>query len=77
MQVQKTVTSKAAAADGKYVAGEKVTFDITVTNTGNTVLGNFRVVDQLENTIILEGAGYDVTTDTATGLAAAVSVVTS
>lgn len=72
VQVQKTVTSKAAAADGKYVAGEKVTFDITVTNTGNTVLGNFRVVDQLENTIILEGAGYDVTTDTATGLAAAV-----
>ena len=72
VQVQKSVTSKAAAADGKYVAGEKVTFDITVTNTGNTVLGNFRVVDQLENTTILEGAGYDVTTDTATGLAAAV-----
>ena len=72
VQVQKTVTSKAAAADGKYVAGEKVTFDITVTNTGNTVLGNFRVVDQLENTIILEGAGYDVTTDAATGLAVAV-----
>ena len=72
VQVQKTVTSKAAAADGKYVAGEKVTFDITVTNTGNTVLGNFRVVDQLEDTTILEGAGYDVTTDAATGLAAAV-----
>ena len=72
VQVQKSVTSKAAAADGKYVAGEKVTFDITVTNTGNTVLGNFRVVDQLENTTILEGAGYDVTTDAATGLAAAV-----
>lgn len=72
VQVQKTVTSKAAAADGKYAAGEKVTFDITVTNTGNTVLGNFRVVDQLENTTILEGAGYDVTTDAATGLAAAV-----
>lgn len=72
VQVQKSVTSKAAAADGKYAAGEKVTFDITVTNTGNTVLGNFRVVDQLENTTILEGAGYDVTTDTATGLAAAV-----
>ena len=72
VQVQKTVTSKAAAVDGKYAAGEKVTFDITVTNTGNTVLGNFRVVDQLENTTILEGAGYDVTTDAATGLAAAV-----
>ena len=72
VQVQKSVTSKAAAADGKYVAGEKVTFDITVTNTGNTVLGNFRVVDQLENTTILDGAGYDVTTDAATGLAAAV-----
>ena len=72
VKVEKTVTNTAAAADGKYVAGEKVTFDITVTNTGNTVLGNFRVVDQLENTTILEGAGYDVTTDTATGLAAAV-----
>ena len=63
VKVEKTVTSTAPAADGKYVLGDKVTFAITVTNTGNTELNDFRVVDQLKNTTILNGEGYTVTAD--------------
>ena len=43
--IAKNVTSKGAAEDGKYVVGEAISYEIIVTNTGNTTLRNIVVKD--------------------------------
>ena len=49
LTIKKVTTSKAAAADGKYALGEKITYKITATNDGNLTLTNVEVVDELTN----------------------------
>ena len=47
LDVVKTVTSTPAAADGKYVVGETITYQVTVTNNGNLTLTDITVTDAM------------------------------
>ena len=47
LEVVKEVTSKAQAADGKYVLGETVTYEVTVTNIGNLTMNDIIVSDAM------------------------------
>ena len=47
LKVEKEVTSKAAAEDGRYIAGETITYKVTVTNNGNLTLKDVVLKDVL------------------------------
>ena len=47
LSVAKTVTSTPAAADGRYVVGETITYQVTVTNDGNLTLTDITVTDAM------------------------------
>ncbi|HIR14622.1 MAG TPA: DUF11 domain-containing protein, partial [Candidatus Choladousia intestinavium] len=47
LSVTKTVTSTPAAADGRYVVGETITYQVVVTNDGNLTLTDITVTDAM------------------------------
>ena len=47
LTVTKETTSKAAAEDGKYALGEKITYKITALNDGNLTITDITVTDEL------------------------------
>ena len=47
LTIEKVTTSKAAAEDGKYALGEKITYKITVLNDGNLTITDIEVKDEL------------------------------
>ncbi|MCH3967527.1 MAG: InlB B-repeat-containing protein [Atopobiaceae bacterium] len=59
---EKTITSTPSNGTS-YAADETVTFDIVVTNTGNTTLTGVAVKDELAGATIVEGTGYAVNAD--------------
>lgn len=69
-KVMKKATSTPAAEDGKYAIGEKITYEITVTNTGNTAINNVEVRDQMTGAagsiVILPGNGYELDSEDST-----------
>lgn len=46
-ELTKAVSGTAHGADGKYVEGDELTYTITVENTGNTALKEFRIKDTI------------------------------
>ncbi len=62
LEVTKTVTSVPAAADGKYVVGEEITYQVTVRNTGNLTMQDLDVLDTLtrpENNGTVVPSGFE------------------
>ncbi len=49
-EIAKRIISTGSAEDGKYAAGDTISYEITVKNTGNTVLSGIEVADNMENT---------------------------
>ena len=47
LTIAKETTSKAAAENGKYALGEKITYKITVVNDGNLTITDITVTDEL------------------------------
>ena len=47
LTVEKITTSKPKDTEKGYVAGEKITYEITVTNDGNVTISNIEVTDDL------------------------------
>ena len=56
----KTLASLGTGANGAFKADETATFNITVTNSGNTTQTNVTVTEQLDGAKIVAGTGYTV-----------------
>ena len=73
MVAKKEIVNPEAATgkDGKFKVGDKVEFNITVTNTGNVTLKDITVEEGLANAIIDNDDGYTVADNVATILSLA------
>ncbi len=60
LSVVKTLTNSGSGKDGTFKAGETATFDITVTNKGNTIRRNIVIKETLAGAKIVEGTGYTI-----------------
>lgn len=60
IQSEKTLTNKGTGEAGSFKIGETATFDITVKNTGNVMLSNVTVKEELEGAKVVPRTGYIV-----------------
>src|SRR5690606_19347109 len=55
VELTKTGTYSDYNNDGIYNAGDRITYRFTVTNTGNVVLGNITITDEVDDVIVTGG----------------------